>query len=58
MTKEEELSLARDIMYGPTPKPEDSMPTVEAAIEEISHRRHCWFNWTTGIEALKALKDE
>jgi len=58
MTVEEALNLARDLMYGPLPKPEAPMPTVEEAIKVIHEaRRTCGHTWLTGVAAEEVLKD-
>ena len=49
MTVNDALSMARNLRYGPLPKPDDPAPTVEEAIELIhEERRTCGFNWLTG----------
>ena len=56
MTVEKALNLARDLMYGPLPKPNDPTPSVDEAIEIIrEERRTCGFNWLTGEAALNVL---
>lgn len=55
-TLEDALSLARDIRYGPLPKPTDPMPTVDEAIQILSDRRLHDFNWITGQTALQVLR--
>ena len=56
MTVETALSLARDIKYGPLPKPNDPTPSVDDAIGIIRvERRTCGFNWITGEAAEKVL---
>jgi hypothetical protein len=56
MTVEKALSLARDLMYGPLPNPNDPTPSVEEAIGIIrEERRTCGFNWITGEAAEKVL---
>ena len=58
MTGEKALSLARDLKYGPLPKPSDPRPTVEEAIEIIHEaRRTCGHTWLTGDAAEKVLWD-
>jgi hypothetical protein len=56
MTVEKALSLARDLMYGPLPRPGDPTPSITEAIGIIHERReHCGFNWITGEAAEKVL---
>jgi hypothetical protein len=56
MTVERALNLARDLKYGPLPKPNDPTPSVDEAIEIIrEERRTCGFNWITGEAAEKVL---
>ena len=51
------LNLARNLKYGPLPKPDDPLPTVEEAIQLIQReRRDCGFNWLTGEAAEQALR--
>ena len=58
MTVEKALDLARDLMYGPLPKPDDPTPTVDEAIEVIREaRRTCGFNWLTGGAAENVLRE-
>lgn len=56
MTVDEALNLARNLKYGPLPKPSDPLPDVNEAIELIRRERHeCGFNWLTGEAAEKEL---
>lgn len=61
-TTEDALSIARDLIHGPLPKPGDPVPTIDEAIEIIEEeRRTCGFNWITGrvcLEVLRASKGE
>ena len=46
MTLEDALNLARNLKYGPLPRPDDPCPDVNEAIELIhQERRGCGFNW-------------
>jgi len=57
MNTNEALSLARNLKYGPLPKPDDPLPTVEEALQLIQQeRRDCGFNWLTGEAAEQALR--
>jgi len=56
-TLEDALMLARDLKYGPLPKPEDPTPSVAEAIELIdSAPAMRAFNWITGQTALQVLR--
>ena len=58
MTVKEALRLARNLKYGPLPRPGDPVPTVDEAIALIrQERRECGFNWLTGEAAEQALRD-
>lgn len=58
MTVEKALSLARNLMYGPIPKPDDPTPTVEEAIEVIHEAlRTCGHTWLTGESAESVLRE-
>ena len=58
MTVEKALSLARSLMYGPLPKPDDPTPTVEEAIEIIHEaRRTCGHTWITAELAEDVLRE-
>ena len=58
MTVEKALNLARNLKYGPLPKPNDPTPTVEEAVSIINEeRRTCGFNWLTGEAAEKVLRE-
>ena len=59
MNRDDALRLARDIKFGPLPKPNDPMPSIDEAIELISEaRKGCGFNWLTGAEAEEVLRNE
>jgi hypothetical protein len=54
---EDALSLARDLKYGPLPKPTDPMPTIDEAIGIIKgdpRMKAC--NWITGQVAIEVLR--
>ena len=56
-TTEDALSLARDLIYGPLPKPSDPTPSPEealAAVEDCLH--HCGHTWITGEIARDLLQ--
>ena len=56
MTVNEALAIARNLKYGPLPKPDDPMPRVAEAIELIHEERQtCGFNWLTGEAAEQVL---
>jgi hypothetical protein len=58
MTVEKALHLARNVKYGPLPKPDDPTPTIKEAIEAIHEaRRTCWHTWLTGEAAENVLRD-
>ncbi len=58
MTVERAMSLARDLKYGPLPKPDDPMPTIQEAIEVIHEaRRTCGHTWLTGEAAIEILRE-
>ncbi len=58
MTTEKALSLARDLMCGPLPKPGAPTPTVEEAIGIINEaRRTCGHTWLTADAALEVLAE-
>jgi hypothetical protein len=58
MTVDDALALARNLKYGPLPKPDDPTPSVDEAIVIISEeRRACRFNWLTGEAAEKVLRE-
>ena len=58
MTVENALSLARDLKYGPLPKPDDPTPTIQEAIEVIHEaRRTCGHTWLTGEAAIEILRE-
>ncbi len=58
MTKEHALDLARNLKYGPLPKPDDPTPSIEEARSIIQEeRRTCGFNWLTGTAAIEALEE-
>ena len=57
MAVDEALSLARNLEYGPLPKPEDPVPGVDEAIDLIHQERlECGFNWLTGEAAEAVLR--
>jgi len=57
MNIDEALNLARNLKFGPLPKPSDPLPPLDEAIELIRvERRACGFNWLTGEAAENALK--
>ena len=59
MTKYEALSLARNMKFGPLPKPQDPFPDIKEAIDIIrEERRTCGFNWLTGQAAEEVLLTE
>ncbi len=59
MNADDALALARNLKYGPLPKPGDPTPSVDEAIVIISEeRRTCWFNWLTGEAAEKVLREQ
>jgi len=56
-TLENALSLARNLIYGPLPKPDDPTPTIAEALKAVeaallTHK----FNWLTGQAARDALR--
>jgi hypothetical protein len=56
VTVQDALSIARSLKYGPIPKPDAPMPSVEEAIVIIrEERRTCGFNWITGETAEDLL---
>ena len=56
MTVNEALAIARNLKYGPLPKPDDPLPSVAEAIGLIHAERHtCGFNWLTGEAAEQVL---
>ena len=58
MTVEKALELARNLKYGPLPKPNDPTPTVEEAVSIINEeRRTCGFNWLTGEAAENVFRE-
>ena len=58
MSLEKALNLARNLKYGPLPKPDDPMPTVKEALVIINEeRRTCGFNWLTGEAAETVLRE-
>lgn len=58
MTVEKALALARNLKYGPLPRPDDPTPSVEEAVRIIhEERRTCGFNWLTGEAAEKVLQE-
>jgi hypothetical protein len=58
MTTEKALSLARDLKYGPLPRPEAPTPTVGEAVGIISEaRRTCGHTWLTADAALEVLNE-
>ena len=58
MTVVKALELARNLKYGPLPKPDDPTPTVKEAVSIISEeRRSCGFNWLTGEAAETVLRE-
>ena len=59
MNTTEALSLARNLKYGPLPKTDDPLPSLDEAIDLIQReRRECGFNWLTGEAAEQALQTE
>lgn len=57
MTLNDALNIARNLKFGPLPKPDDPVPSVEDAIELIhEERRTCGFNWLTGEAAEEVLR--
>ena len=57
VTTESALRIARQIKYGPLPKPEDPLPGVDEAIELIHQERGaCGFNWITGAVSEEVLR--
>lgn len=58
MTVNEALPIARSLTFGPLPKAEDPMPSMEEAIALIhEERRTCGFNWLTGEAAEQVLRE-
>ena len=58
MTVEKALDLARNLEYGPIPKPNDPVPTVEEAIRIIHEARlRSGHNWLTGEAAERVLRE-
>ena len=56
MTVTDALSIARNLKFGPLPKPDDPHPSVAEAIGLIHEERHtCGFNWLTGEAAERVL---
>jgi len=48
-TTESALNIARNLKYGPIPKPEDPVPSIDEAIEIIEEeRRTCGFQLDHG----------
>lgn len=59
MKTTEALRLARDLKFGPLPKPDNPLPSLDEAIKLIREaRRRCGFNWLTGEAAEQALQKE
>ena len=59
MTVDEALSIARNLRYGPLPKPDDPTPRLCEAVSLIhEERRKCGFNWLTGEKAEDILWQE
>ncbi len=57
MMLEQALDIARDLKYGPLPRPEDPHPDIPEAVELIAQARHtCGFNWITGEMAEQVLR--
>lgn len=56
MTTEEALAIARNLRYGPVPKPDDPTPSLEEAWELINDIQHrCGHTWITGDAALDCI---
>ena len=56
-TLKQALDLARNLRYGPLPKPDDPMPEPEEALAIINEeRRTCGFNWITGETAVETIR--
>ena len=56
-TTEDALELARQCRYGPTPREDDPMPTVNQAIKIIrADPRRKAGNWIDGRVALEILR--
>ena len=58
MTVDDALILARNLKFGPLPRPTDPYPSLDEAIELIrEERRGCGFNWLTGEAAEGVLRE-
>ena len=56
MTTEKALAIARNLKYGPLPKPSDPTPGLEEAWELVNNERHtCGHTWITGDAALDCI---
>ncbi len=56
-TLKQALALARNLKYGPLPKPEDPTPSLKEALSIIEEeRRTCGFNWITGETAAAVIR--
>ena len=54
---EQAVALARNLKYGPLPKPDDPIPEPEEALAIINaERRCCGFNWITGGTAVETIR--
>jgi len=59
MNTEDAIQLAYHVKYGPCPRPGDPKPDIDEAIVLIHEERQtCGFNWLTGAEAERILKNE
>lgn len=57
MIIDDALNIARNLKYGPIPRPHEHAPCLEEAIELIQEeRRTCGFMWLTGEAAEQALR--
>ena len=58
MTVNEARGIARNLKYGPLPKPNDPAPSVAESIRLIHEERQtCGFNWLTGEAAEQVLTE-
>ncbi len=56
-TLKQALALARNLKYGPLPKPDDPTPSPKEALKIIEEeRRTCGFNWITGETAAEVIR--
>lgn len=57
VTTETALNIARNLKYGPLPKPTDPTPSVKEAIDLIHKERGaCGHNWITGTVSEEVLR--